>query len=85
MVVHPSSSYPPQQWHLASPEGPDLLLGSLCSGVLLLSPWHTAPLPMINCSLAPNAVSHHQTQSSAKDLVQSLSLIAQPSPKHLIL
>ena len=29
MVLHPSSSCHPQQWHLATPVGPDLLLGSL--------------------------------------------------------
>ena len=38
MVVHLSSSHPPQQWHLVSPAGPDFLLGSLCLGVLLPNP-----------------------------------------------
>ena len=41
MAAHPTTS--PQHWHLVSPVGPDLLPGSLCHGVPLLSPWHTAP------------------------------------------
>ena len=58
MAVHPSSSCPPQQWHLASPMGTGLLqiplavvLCSLVCGIPLLSPsscFHTAntcPLP----------------------------------------
>ena len=55
-MVCPSSSLPPQQWHLASPAGLDLLLGSLWCGVPLLSPWRTTPPPMAHCSLAPQAV-----------------------------
>ena len=49
MVVHPSSFCPPQQWHLASPMGSDLLLSFLSYGVLLPSQAH--------CSLTPQAVS----------------------------
>ena len=56
MVAHPSSSHPLHQWHLASPAGPDLLLGSLCCGIPLFSPWHTRSLPMVHCFLAPQAV-----------------------------
>ena len=37
-----SFSHLPQQWHLASPEGPGLLLGSPICGAPLLSQWCTA-------------------------------------------
>ena len=43
MAVSPSSSCPPQQWCLASPVDPELLLDSLSFGILLPSPWHTSP------------------------------------------
>ena len=38
MDACPSSSHPPQQWHLASSAGPDLPLGFLCHGFPLPSP-----------------------------------------------
>ena len=47
---------PPQQWCLACPAGLDLLLGSLCPGIPLLSLWRIAPPPVAHCSLAPHAV-----------------------------
>lgn len=46
----------PQQWRLASPVGLNLLLGSLCYSIPLLSLWRTTPLPMVHCSLAPRAI-----------------------------
>lgn len=51
MVACPSSSHPPQQGHLASPMGPDLLLFFLGCGTLLASP-----------SLAPQAVCTQPTR-----------------------
>ena len=70
MAVHLSSSHPPQQWHLASPVGPDLLLGSLGYGIL--------PPSMAQCSLAPQAVSTHLSLVLSLELTYSLSLSAQP-------
>ena len=65
--VHPSSSRPPQRRHFASPAGPDLLLGSLCHGVLLRSPYHTIPPPVAHCSLALRLFLHSRPQSSPQD------------------
>ena len=54
----PSSSHSPQQWHLASPMGPGLLLNTLGCGVIA----HGAPLPR-SLRLCP----HSQPQSSLQN------------------
>ena len=82
MAIHPSSSCPPQQWHLASPEGPDLLLGSLYCGILVSSPSHTTPLPMAHHSLASQAVLTQSTLVFSLELTSRVQF-SKPSP-HLI-
>ena len=66
---HSSSSHTPQQWHLAPPSVPGLLLGSLSCGIPLPSP--SGFLPTANPSLLPRT-----------DL-WILSLSAQPQSEHL--
>ena len=74
----------PQQWHHVSSAVPDLLLGSLScsfpfsSPYLTASPSHSALLPSpLGCLHTPNT-----SPLPGTDL-QSLSLAAQPPPKHL--
>ena len=79
MAVYPSSSHPPQQWHLTSPVGLDLLLGSLCRGAPLLSLCCTSPPPMEHCSLAPQAVPTHPAPILSLGLTSGAS-VSGPRP-----
>ena len=81
MAVHLSSSHPSQQWCLASPMGPDLLLGSLSLGVLLPSLWHLALQLWLP---SPSACRHTVNPSPLPgDDLWYPSLSTQPPPKHL--
>ena len=76
MAVCSSSSHPPQQWHLASPAGPDLLLGSLTCGIR--SPAHGTLVP------SPSSCLHTVNPSPLpRTEFRSLSLSAQLPPKLL--
>ena len=77
--ISPSSSCPPQQWCPACPAGLDLLLGCLCHGVSLLSPWHTTPPPIVHCSLAPQAVPTQPAPVLSLGL-SSRAWVSAPSP-----
>ena len=70
MVVQPFFSHPPQQWCLAFPAGPVLLLGSPGCGILLPSLWHIAPSPS-GCLHTANPSPFHGTD------LRSLSLSAE--------
>ena len=78
MTVCPSSSCPPQQWHLASPSGPDLLPvpSAMCCHFLahssLLHLWHTT-LPL---RLSP----HSPTLVLSPELIPSGTKVSEPSP-----
>ena len=76
VVVHPSSSCPPQQWHLASSVGPDL--SWLTSAVVLCFPACDAPLP------SPSSSLHTSKPIPLKGTeFWGLSLSAQPLPECL--
>ena len=74
MAAHLSSSPLPQQWHLASPVGPDLF--PVPSAVLLSSPAHGTPVP------SPSGCLHKVNPSFLPETDPwSLSLSSQPPPK----
>ena len=76
MTVLPSSSFPPQKWHLATPAGPDVLPVSLGCGAQFLA--YYALLP------SPSSCLHTANSSLLPGIkLQILSLSTQPMPEHL--